>query len=225
MRIAKKSTGKNGQDFGAALVHALDLPLSALRTSIEALAAELEDDGAGTILPHVLAEIHRLERNVQDLIEYTTPADPLPLRCTLDEITTSAREELPRLLRSKVVQARHDQGARMVVDGPMLSRCLRRLIENALEAGSRNALIVSRRNNHGASFTVVDAAPEEIKVQWALEAFHSTRANHFGLGLLLVERDVNLMGGSFTLFATPHGTTCAQLNIPDGQLPISKELS
>jgi K+-sensing histidine kinase KdpD len=223
MRIAKNSTAGTVQGLGAALVHALDLPLSALRTSIEALSHELEN--ASRILPHVLAEVNRLERNVQDLIEYTTPAAPLPLRCTLDEITTSAREELPSVLRNRVVQARHDQGARMVVDGPMLSRCLRRLIENALEAGSRNALVVSRRSNDGASFTVVDAAPEELKVQWAREAFHSTRANHFGLGLLLVERDVNLMGGSFTLFVTPHGTTCAQLNIPESQRPTSEETS
>ncbi len=222
MRFAKKSTGTGAGELpadngevGAALLHALDLPLNALRASMEALLAELEGKAAGRTLPHVLNEVRLLERNVRDLIAFTTPSTPSPLRCTLDEITQSAREELPSSLRGRVVQARHDHGARLFVDGPMVSRCLRRLIENALEAGSQNVLLISKRDREGASFTVVDTAPEFLEADWALQAFRSKRSNHLGLGLPLVQRDVSIMGGDLTMTVTPFGSTCIEVRVPE----------
>ena len=223
MRIANRTTSAgdaelevSDRELSTALKQALDLPLSALRVSMEALFHELDGRTAAVSLPSVLTNVSRLERSVQDLISYATTPRPLPLRCTVDEIARSASSELPRPLRERVLHARHGTNDALHVDGPMLSRCLRRLIENALEAGSSCVLVNRRREEDGASFTVIDTAPEELNPEWAIVPFHTKRANHIGLGLPLVHRDLLSMGGTLSLFATPRGSTCVEVRVPDG---------
>ena len=221
MRIAKKTTPRslpelleNDHKLGAALVQGLNLPLSALRASMEGLFGAHTSTESERTLPFVMEEVDRLTQNVQDLIAYANPATPQPLRCTLDEITQSARDELPSGVRPRVVQARHDRGARALLDGPMISRCLRRLIQNAIEAGAETVLVISRLSQTGTSFAVIDASPETFDADWNRQSFHTTRKNQLGLGLSLVERDIEMMGGVIEFQATELGTTCIQVTIP-----------
>jgi len=222
MRIEKKRRAAddkalevpNGRELGAALVQALDLPLNAIRISMEALMEELGEKAAGDRLPLVLDKVERLERNVRDLIEYASPPDPQPLRCTLDEITQSACDSLPQGFRGRILRTRHRCGEAVHADGPMISGCLRRLMENAVEAGSQEVLLISRLSSAGAEFIVVDAAPAELEMDSAAKVFQSNRSDRMGLGLPLVLRDVSLMGGELRVQATPRGSTCIELHIP-----------
>ena len=222
MRIAKK--GRSGNDttlevpndreLGAALVQALDVPLNAIRISMEALMGELGEKATGHRLPLVLDKVGRLERNVRDLIAFASPSEPQPLRCTLDEITQSACDGLPQAFQGRILRARHACGEAVHADGPMISCCLRRLMENAVEAGSPEVLLISRLTARGAEFTVVDAAPADLEIEWAAKAFHSNRPDRMGLGLPLVLRDISLMGGELRMHATPRGSTCIELHVP-----------
>lgn len=221
MRIAKETsvaghapTPQPHPLLAHALSSALNLPLGALRASMETLAQELGRTERVSTLPAVLAEVDRIGRSVRDLIDYTQPPEPLPLVCTLQEIAAAARNELPESERTRVSLACHDARSRILVDGPIVSRCLRRLLENAFEAGAPTVLVVSRRDGDGARFTVVDDASLDVDTDWALEPFHSTKSNHLGLGLHLVTRDLALLGGSLELTTSPQGTTCAEVRVP-----------
>ena len=57
-----------------------DLPVAALRASMEALSKELSrgDRGRGMIVG-ALEEVDRIGRNVQDLMEFAQAPEPLPL--------------------------------------------------------------------------------------------------------------------------------------------------
>jgi signal transduction histidine kinase len=225
MRVATDPSSEGGSahrllvddaEFVTALAHGLDLPLAALRASMESLNQLLPMDARGQgALEGALEEVTRLGRNVQDLIQLATPPEPMPLRCSTIEILMAARNTLPEGLRSRVLIARVCDSGTIRIDAPLLARCLTRLIENAFEAGSEQVLIVSRREDDLVRFGVVDNSPRHFDADWAVPAFHSTKRNHMGLGLAITQRDVALMGGTFELDRTQRGGTCVTVTVPD----------
>lgn len=203
-------------ELGTALYQGLDIPLNALRASMESLSRELSRDGdSHGIIEGALEEVERLERNVRELMEFTSVPTPMPLRCTLAEIVLSARSGLPPSQRTRVLVAHEPEGAKLMVDGPLLACSLRRLVLNALEAGSEQVLLVARREEEATRFTVVDDAPEKIDVEWAMPAFRSTRRNHLGLGLAIAKRDVALLLGKIDFAVSKTGDKLVTVTIPD----------
>jgi len=114
-----------------------------------------------------------------------------------------------------VVLASGEYGDEIVVDGPLLSSCLRRLIENAFEAGAEHVLLVARREPGLASFSVIDDAASGLAPGWKPLPFQTTKPNHLGLGLALTQRDVALLDGRLEFLATPGGETCVRITIQD----------
>lgn len=206
---------EGSRELATALSHGLNLPLSALRASMEALSSELGELPGQHVLTGALEEVERLGRNVRDLVDYAKVEVPAPLPCTVDEIVRSARNGLPRDVRSRVLLARTPSAYELVVDGPILGRALRRLIDNALEAGSDTVLVLARQDSRHTTFTVIDGAAGAFDPQWAEEPFHSTKPNHMGLGLTLTRRDVVLLDGQLELRVGADRRTRAVVTVPN----------
>ncbi|MCZ6597368.1 MAG: hypothetical protein O7B99_07015 [Planctomycetota bacterium] len=203
----------------------MNVPLAALRAAMEHLARDLVDDDprSGTVIG-ALEEVNRMGRTVQELVEYSTPPRPMPLKCTVEEIVYSARQRLPHEQRGRIAIAREERGASLTVDGPLLAKCLSRLIENALEAGSGEVLLSVRRNETETVFATLNRdVRAEIDWDWALSAFRTNKPDHLGLGLTLVRRDVELMGGELELSHTPGGETSALVRVPNQPSPTDEE--
>jgi signal transduction histidine kinase len=113
-----------------------------------------------------------------------------------------------------VLLATSTPDATLRADGPLLVCALRRLLENALEAGAERVLASARVESGAVTLSVVDDGVRDFDPAWARTAFHSTRSNHLGLGLPLVERDAALLNGTLTLERTERRTTCAVLAVP-----------
>ena len=121
-------------DFERALDQALRLPLDALRASMEDLARELPFVVKGDPLSCVLDEVEHLGRNVRDLLDYARMPKPDALVCTVGEILQGA-EETTRVDESLTLElSAEDPSATANVDGPLVSRILGRLLENAVQS-------------------------------------------------------------------------------------------
>lgn len=199
-----------------ALTQGLDTPLHALRATMESLGHELlaHEPIQPLRIDGVLREVDRLGKNVRELVDFATPPVPRPLACTLEEIAQAARAELAPELRERVVLARCEPKAVAHVDGPLVAGCLRRLIENALEATDELVLVVARLEEGEASFAVVDGTPSTLGPGWRPAPFHTTKPNHLGLGLALTQRDVALLNGRLQFLSTPGGETCVRITLP-----------
>jgi len=200
-----------------ALLQGLETPIAALRASVESLSQELwqkNKEGAPSFqLDGVLREVELIGHNVRELCAFASPPVPHPLKCTLKEIVSAARQHLPAEQRSRVLAARCEEEPAIRVDGPLLASCLRRLIENALEATEGSVLVVARIEEGAASFSVIDDAPSALGPGWQPAPFHTTKPNHLGLGLTLTQRDVALLGGRLEFPSTPRGQTCVRITI------------
>ena len=212
-----------GHRLARALVQGLDTPLSALRATMESLGDELQHASPRPALrpqrlDGVLREVERLGKNVRELCDLAAPPVPRALPCTLEEIVRAARAALQPEQRERVLIARSEAEATIDVDGPLVSQCLRRLLENALEAtpgsGDEPVLVVARCEAGEARFTVVDAAPSALGPGWQPVPFQTTKPNHLGLGLALTQRDVALLAGRLEFLASSAGQTCVRISIP-----------
>jgi signal transduction histidine kinase len=204
-----------------ALLQGLNTPLAALRATMESLGQEMLQSGHAVKplrIDGVLREVDRIGKNVRELCELATPPVPLPLACSLEEIVSAARSGLPLEQRTRVISAQTEPEASIEVDGPLLSACLRRLLENALEATEGPVLVVARRENGHATLAVIDDAPSGLSPGWQPVPFHSTKPNHLGLGLTLTRRDVALLDGRLEFLSMPDGATCVRITIPSKEV-------
>jgi signal transduction histidine kinase len=199
-----------------ALGQGLNTPLAALRATMESLRNELELVRAvpARRIDGVLGEVERLGRNVRELCAFAARPVPTPTPCTLAEVVLAARAQIPSEQRERVVIARCASAEPIRVDGPLLAECLRRLLDNALEATDEPVLVVARREGGQAIFSVLDDAPSAFDPAWRPVPFLSTKPNHLGLGLTLAQRDVALLGGRLEFLSTPEGSTCVRISIP-----------
>lgn len=203
-----------------ALVQGLDLPLTAMRASLETLRGHLERDAqVRDHFDRLLGEVDRMGRNVRDLVDYMATSEPLPLRGTLTEVVGEAVKGLTDEQRGRIITATDNRAGTIRVDVPLITRALRRLVENSLESGSSFVLVLASNDGTTARFSVVDDGRGELDANWARSAFRSTKRNRLGLGLTITERDVNLMAGSFQLRTTTCGGTAATLTLPTGAEP------
>lgn len=198
-----------------ALDHGLALPVAALRAAMETLWHEFPRDAR--IPPGVhgaLQEVELLGRNVAALLELAAPPEPRPLRCSLEEVLRSAWRPLPHAWTNRLIVARPNDAGSFEVDGPLLSRALSRLLENAFEAGAEEVLLAADIEGDEVRFSVVDHARESFEPEEAFEPFRSWRPARLGLGLPLARRAVEALDGTLELAHVPGRETCACVRVP-----------
>ncbi len=219
MQIAPREASKAAEysALGQAMIDGLNLPLAALRASLESLANELDEhDPRTSTVAGALREVSKVGRTVRELAEFSNMPTPMPLRCTAEEIVYSARHSLPQEQRRRVLVARVERQHTLNVDGPLLAKSLLRLIENAVEAGSSWVLINVRKEGDSTVFVTLNRDPgEEFDWDWAQAPFQTDKPEHIGLGLALAKRDVELLGGTLDLSRTPRGQAIAVVRVPN----------
>ncbi len=204
-----------GEAFGSALSSGLDVPLSALRASLEALEHRLpaghSDQG---LVECALEELQDIGRNVRGLLELVAEPTLMPMRCTTSEIARTVVTGLPPAQRNRVLVARDQAEETVCLDAPLLSRSVRRLVENALEATQEDILVVARHEGDQITFRILNRCGSDFDSKDARAAFRSTKRRRMGLGLTLTERDLELMGGTLELSRSLDATTVATLTVP-----------
>ncbi|MBK7878556.1 MAG: hypothetical protein IPJ77_23105 [Planctomycetes bacterium] len=173
-------------DLHAELVDGLRTPLAALRASLETLAHRFEPkDPRESQVAGSLAQVVRLQHNLQTILDARQPVALRPLPCTLQEIASSAVNALVPELRQRVLVAVEGADARIVVDGPLVSRALTRLLECGLDQSAEPALLRVRAQSGRATFSVLHRRCDTPA--GSIEA----------LALHVAERDAARMGGNF----------------------------
>lgn len=179
-------------------------PLAALRATLDSFARHAAGRDESSIAEAAIAQVVQLSRTVHDLSEFASPSPLRPLRCSLEEIVRGALELLPARARPRVLLALEDRRERLLVDGPLLSRCLALLMADGLHADAECMLHV-RRTGGRTRFVVVHTAP----------VGPDTAA--LRLGRALARRDVDRMGGSLAFHTTAATRTSVVEGLAEGE--------
>jgi len=210
--LHRESQSPTRQEIDAAVAEGVRAPLAALRASMESLSHAFQaDDPRSLAVRGALEEVVRLGHEMQALLDYALPQIAQPLSCSLLEIACSARSALPSEQRAQVLLAIEDRRARLRVDGTLLSRSIARVLETALAETRAPVLLRSRLDEGEVVFALVHATPPAWGALSSGTRFHSAVT---ALGAELARRDVERMGGRFTLRNHPGGSTVFEIRFP-----------
>ncbi len=221
--------------FTADVSHELRTPLTAMMGAlelVEASAEELQADGReGVSL--LRSEIVRFERLVADLLEISR-ADAGNADLVVEEVRLAALVEealIRRRLTGRETARLHVETAAadavIQADKRRLERVLGNLMDNADKHGGGLTGVTVARGDTNACVMVDDDGPG-IPIDERLRVFNRfargsgsirTETDGAGLGLALVARHVQAMGGTVKVDDSPSGGARFVVELPVGPVP------
>lgn len=207
-------------EFATAIAHEVRNPMATLKTGAQALARHETDAERRALLSDMVAEIDRLGRVMQDLLDYGRPRPAEPEKVTAREIVRRARSLLaPLAARAQValnVQGDADLG--VVVDPQQIQQVLVNLVLNALDAtpaGGFVSLRVFRATRH-AVVEVRDTGRgiPAGQLDQVTRPFFTTKPHGTGLGLTICRQLIELNQGTLRVVSAEGQGTTVRLTLP-----------
>ena len=221
-RIASNEGFAAVGEIAAAVAHNIRNPLAAIRTSAELMAT----DSHGTYSEFgrdIMAEVDRLESWIRSLLNYAHAGTRAPGRIDTNGLLRGfigrMEEEFSR--RGVTICLHLDPAVPPVlVDALMLEQIIRTLAANAADAMPRGGVIgISSRAARGANHIEISVADTGVGIPAAQlkRAFvvpRSTKKHGLGIGLPLVGRTLERMGGGIRVRSTPGCGTTVTITLP-----------
>jgi two-component system sensor histidine kinase FlrB len=204
----------------ASLAHQIRTPLSAAllyasHLTEQVLPAEQQQRFAGRLKER----LHELEHQVRDMLIFARGELPLPDRLApkaLFDALRSAAE--PHVLDMQVRWQCDSRNGELLCNRDTLVGTLLNLIENAIQAGGREARLKVHLYQRGETvrLCISDDGPGIDRVTLARlgEPFFTTKTTGTGLGLAVVKAVARAHQGDVQLRSRPGRGTCAILTLP-----------
>jgi signal transduction histidine kinase len=174
------------------VAHEVKNPINAIVLHLQLLQNKLEqtDPGARRHMEVIGNEIHRLDRVVQILVDFTRPRDlrldDLDMRGVLEEVTVLAAPEAARQ-GVKLVSKLTDEPLMVRVDVDLMKQAILNLVLNGLQAMTRGGTLTlsAQRDDESIVTEVRDQGsgiPPEVQEK-IFELYFTTKKNGSGIGL------------------------------------------
>ncbi len=207
-------------EMAAGMAHEVKNPLAAIRSSAQILAGHVTGKDA-EFAGIVVAEVDRLNKVVNEFLDYARPAplrrEPVRLSALLD----SCLKLLAPVIREKDVNVKTvypEAEAAVSVDPAQLRQVFLNLILNAVQAiENQGSVEVSvTESGHETRVAVKDSGPgiPPDKLTRVFEPFYTTKPGGTGLGLPIAQRIVAEHGGRLEIESTPGVGTTAAVVLP-----------
>jgi two-component system, NtrC family, sensor histidine kinase HydH len=220
-RLIETETMAAAGELTSSMAHNIRNPLASIRSSAE-LSIELRGEDNEQQARDIIGAVDRIEGWIRELLRYTK--DDADVHAQVDvgamlaaAFTEHARQFERRGLAGSVI----DMPASAMVSGdaPVLAQVLHSLITNAIDAtpsGGRVDGRIERKDRDWISVSIVDTgvgiAPEHMES--IFRPFFTTKKEGLGLGLSLVRRSIERMGGRIHVRSSPGTGTVVSLELP-----------
>lgn len=209
-------------EMAAGMAHEVKNPLAAIRSSAQILAGHATGKDA-EFAGIVVSEVDRLNKVVNEFLEYARPAplrrEPVKLSAVLD----SCLELLAPVVEQAGVAVERKYSARegtVDADPNQLRQVFLNLVLNAIQAVEKQGCVeVSiMQSGHETRVTVKDngAGIPLDKLKNVFEPFYTTKPGGTGLGLPIAQRIVAEHGGRLLIESAPGAGTTATVILPGG---------
>ncbi len=205
------------------IAHEIRNPLTSIKARLYTLGKHIRGNEAGTDDAGIIsAEITRLERIVQDVLQFARPSDPQLAVTPADVPLREVHALMAPTLEKSRVQLRLEPGPPLFVsmDVALIKQVLINLVRNAAEAIEQQGTVVLRvRAGHAklrgkqvdvAILEVTDTGQgiSPIVQKRLFDPFFTTKEGGTGLGLPIAARIIEKHGGALQYHTrVGHGTT------------------
>jgi signal transduction histidine kinase len=206
------------------VAHEVKNPINAIVVHLEVLRQKLNqvDPDTRRHMDVIGAEIKRLDRVVQTLVDFTRPVDlrlaDLDLRKLVDEVVALAAPEAERQ-RVHIQKAISPEPLPVRVDADLVKQAVLNIVINGVQAMSEsggNLHVASRREGEGAVILVQDEGPgipAEIRDK-IYNLYFTTKKGGSGIGLPMAYRVLQLHNGSLEFDSVEGRGATFTLRIP-----------
>jgi len=213
----------------AGVAHEVRNPLFSISATVDAMEAGARaqaDFGEHLVL--LRAQVVRLTRLMQDLLDYGRPAELSPRPSRLEAVVERAARACTELAQERKVRLELDLAQDLPTlhaDAARLEQVCQNLIANALQHSPRGSLVrVAGRVDREVAppqvlCTVEDSGPGLPAGQLAriFEPFFTRRKGGTGLGLSIVQRLVEAHGGEVRAMNLARGGARFEIRLPTSQ--------
>lgn len=220
-RLARAQRLASLGEFAAGIAHEVRNPLSAIKTTVQALARREADPRRHQLLQDVETEVTRLTRVVSDLSDFGKPRPPEPAVAPVREIFRRVdglvKAELKAQRLSLAIQG--DSELRLWVDADHLIQIMLNLVLNAIQATPPGGLITLRAARAGDGFGVLEVrdtgrgVPPEALAKLS-DPFFTTRPKGMGLGLSISRQLAELNDCTLVIESQVGAGTVVTLRVP-----------
>jgi len=211
--------------------HDIRNPLQAITSDMYLITEELKSMPEGESKKSVFESIDSVNENlnyinkiVSDLQDYTRPLKPSIQEANLSELVEGTILTINIPKRIELYKEIKDDSKAIKTDTAYLRRILTNLVTNALQAmpGEGKLKIKANKKNDKIIISVQDTGvgiPEEVRTKMFTPLF-TTKSKGQGLGLAVVKRLVNALGGEITFESQENKGTKFLVELP--QTPQAK---
>jgi signal transduction histidine kinase len=219
--ISKERLAAVGELAGG-VAHEIRNPLTGIGGALTMLAREVPaDDDTQEVMSEIQQQIRRMERLVQELLDYARPGVLRPewidLHSILKQAIASVSQRRPGPAVGLVMKL-DPEGPEVYADARDLENAFENLVLNAFQAISEEGTIEVRTRNTGGDVLVSihdNGSGMDAEVRDKIfEPFFTTKARGTGLGLPLVRRAVESYGGKIQVNSAPGEGTTFVFSIP-----------
>jgi two-component system sensor histidine kinase AtoS len=208
-------------EFAAGIAHEVRNPLSAIKTTVQALARRESDSRRLQLLNDVENEVTRLTRVVSDLSDFGRPRPPEPAVTPVREVLRRVEGLVTAELKTQGIglSIQGDSELRLWVDADQLIQILLNLMLNAIQATPEGGLITLRASRHTGTHALLELSdtgrgvPPEALAKLT-DPFFTTRPKGMGLGLSISRQLAELNGCTLSIESAVGRGTVVSLLIP-----------
>lgn len=210
-------------EFATGIAHEVRNPLSAIKTTVQALARRETEPRRLQLLHDMESEVTRLTRVVGDLSDFGKPRPPEPGITGVREVFRRVEGLVKAELNAQGIgfSVQGDSELRLWVDHDQLIQILLNLVLNAIQATPSGGLITMRVSREGARalLEVADTGrgvPPEALAKLS-DPFFTTRPKGMGLGLSISRQLAELNACSLTIESAVGRGTTVSVRVPQPQ--------
>ena len=212
-------------EMAAAVAHNLRNPMAAIRTSAELMAGQ-PGDARYHFAGDIMAEIDRMESWIRGLLGHarvsTDAASALSVNAILKKLIDGIHPGMTGR-RIRLQWSPDDRLLPTFIDGMKIEQIVRTVVNNAIEAMPEGGTLslatrhIKAGNKPGSiEITIADTGVgiSENKLKRTFTAPASTKTHGLGIGLPLVQRTVERMGGALSISSHSGRGTLVTITIP-----------
>jgi len=214
--------------LAAGVAHEIGNPLNAVTIHLQLIERELEElsdksmrENLTELVEVSKREVHRLDRIITQFLRAIRPSlpdrKPVEMERMLDETLALMQHEVSNR-RILVEREQAKDVPNVPADETQVKQALFNIIKNALQAMGDGGILKIRTEvtSRFVSICFEDngpgIAPEDLGAIY--EAYHTTKEEGSGLGLMIVQRILRDHGGEIEICSTPERGTAFTLHFP-----------
>ena len=217
--VASESLAAVG-DMAAAVAHGIRNPLGVIRSSAELIETG-NDPTTGAQARDIMAEVDRLQAWVRQLLAYAQQGGRALTAVDLPPLIERVLSRHQGRLQSQGVHVERGELEGLphpLADAPALEQALDNLVVNALDAMPEGGILQMEASLQGPALvlTISDngIGMSAQTLAQVFTPFHTTKRTGLGVGLPLVKRSIERLGGRIELQSTPGHGTEVTLHLP-----------